>query len=177
MGWVALTSECCHLQHQIASYCLITLWYKLNYFVTVSCKLKLLLVIVSLNYNVDPNAAEETQFGTITDNIRWGIAERSFMKIRKVASFHPKRRGNAENKNNSPVNIRFVTKTSDIRNSLKTSNLIRSDVISQVKPCLHWKYSTINAFQLTILTAGFSNSNCSERQMRTCKVTQEPKYV
>jgi len=29
--------------------------------------------------------------------------------------FHPKRRGNMENKNNSPFNIRFVAKTSDIR--------------------------------------------------------------
>jgi len=31
-------------------------------------------------------------------------------------SFHPERRGNGENKSHSPVNIRFVVKTSDIRN-------------------------------------------------------------
>jgi len=30
--------------------------------------------------------------------------------------FRPKMRGNVENKNNNPVNIRFVDKTSDIRN-------------------------------------------------------------
>jgi len=30
--------------------------------------------------------------------------------------FHPKTRGIVENKNNSPVNIKFVAKTSDIRN-------------------------------------------------------------
>jgi len=30
--------------------------------------------------------------------------------------FRPKMRGNLENKSNNPVNIRFVAKTSDIRN-------------------------------------------------------------
>jgi len=30
--------------------------------------------------------------------------------------FHPKRRGNVKIKNNSPVNIRFLAETSDIRN-------------------------------------------------------------
>ena len=30
--------------------------------------------------------------------------------------FHPQKRGNVENINNNPVNIRFVAKTSDIRN-------------------------------------------------------------
>jgi len=38
--------------------------------------------------------------------------------------FHPKTR-NVENKNNCPVNIRFVAKTSDIRNFYEN---IRSDV-------------------------------------------------
>jgi len=36
-----------------------------------------------------------------------------------------KRIGNVENENNSPINIRFVSKTSDIRN---VSQNIRSDV-------------------------------------------------
>jgi len=39
--------------------------------------------------------------------------------------FYPKVRGNVVNKNNSPVNIRFVAKTSDIRNF---SENIRFDV-------------------------------------------------
>jgi len=39
--------------------------------------------------------------------------------------FYPKIRGNVENKNNSPVNVRFVPQTSDIRNF---SENIRSDV-------------------------------------------------
>jgi len=39
--------------------------------------------------------------------------------------FYPKWEGNVENKNNTPVNIRFVAKTSDIRNF---SENIRYDV-------------------------------------------------
>jgi len=39
--------------------------------------------------------------------------------------FHRKRIGNVENKNNSPVNMRFVAKTSNIRNF---SQSIRSRV-------------------------------------------------
>jgi len=33
-------------------------------------------------------------------------------------------KGNVANKNNSPVNIRFVTKTSDTKNSLTTTDLM-----------------------------------------------------
>jgi len=40
---------------------------------------------------------------------------------------HSKRKGNVKNKSNSPVNIRFVAKTSDIMN---VSENIRSDVKS-----------------------------------------------
>jgi len=39
--------------------------------------------------------------------------------------FYPQIRGNVVNKNNSPVNIRFVAKTSDISNFFEN---IRSDV-------------------------------------------------
>jgi len=39
--------------------------------------------------------------------------------------FYPQIKGHVVNKNNSPVNIRFVAKTSDIRN---ISENIRSDV-------------------------------------------------
>jgi len=44
--------------------------------------------------------------------------------------FRPKIRGNVENKINNPVNIRFVAKTSDIRN---LSENITSDVIIRQK--------------------------------------------
>jgi len=44
---------------------------------------------------------------------------------KKITSIYPKGRGNVESKNNSPANIRFVAKTSDIRNF---SQNIRSDV-------------------------------------------------
>ena len=37
------------------------------------------------------------------------------LEIMNLTSFHPKRKWNMENKNNSPVNIRFVAKTSDMR--------------------------------------------------------------
>jgi len=40
-----------------------------------------------------------------------------------LTSYHPKRRGNTENKNNSQINIRFVAKTSDIR-TFKTLDLM-----------------------------------------------------
>jgi len=40
--------------------------------------------------------------------------------------FRPKMRGNVEKKNKKPVNIRFVAKTSDIRN---LSENITSDVM------------------------------------------------
>jgi len=38
--------------------------------------------------------------------------------------FNPQKRENVENINNSPVNIRFVTKTSHIRNLFNTSDLM-----------------------------------------------------
>ena len=47
------------------------------------------------------------------------------LKIMNITYFFPKRRGNVVNENNSPVNIRFVVKTSYIRNF---SESIRSDV-------------------------------------------------
>jgi len=43
------------------------------------------------------------------------IDERN-LKIMNLSYLHPKRRENVENKNNSPVKIRFVAKTSAIRN-------------------------------------------------------------
>jgi len=47
-------------------------------------------------------------------------------KSLNLTYFRPKMRGNMENKNNNPVNIRFVAKTSDIRN---VSDNITSDVM------------------------------------------------
>ena len=52
------------------------------------------------------------------------IGERNY-KIANLICFHPTRIGNVGNKNNSLVNVRFVAKTSDIRNF---SENIRSDV-------------------------------------------------
>jgi len=46
-------------------------------------------------------------------------------KIMNLTYFRPKMRGNVNNKNNSPENIRFVAKTSDTSNLSET---IRSDV-------------------------------------------------
>jgi len=59
------------------------------------------------------------------DTWGWEIDERN-LKIMNTTHFPPKSTENLE-KNNSSVNIRFVTKTSDIRNF--TQN-IRSDVKS-----------------------------------------------
>jgi len=45
--------------------------------------------------------------------------------------FHPKRKGNAENKSNSQINVRFVAKTSDNRNffqTIRSSNTIGDTV-------------------------------------------------
>jgi len=47
------------------------------------------------------------------------------LQIMNLTYFHPKKRVNMQNKNNNLVNIRFVTKTSDLR---KLSENIRSDV-------------------------------------------------
>jgi len=47
------------------------------------------------------------------------------LKIMNSTSFQPKRRGSVENKSEGLVNIRFLTKTSDISEiSLKTSDLM-----------------------------------------------------
>ena len=50
--------------------------------------------------------------------------------------FHPERGGNLENKSNSPVNIRFVAKTSDIRN-------LSENVVSDVKPVVLFFENTV----------------------------------
>ena len=52
----------------------------------------------------------------------WEIDERNLQSM-NLTCFHLKRIGNTRNKNKSPVNIRFVAKTSDII-SLKTSDLM-----------------------------------------------------
>ena len=49
--------------------------------------------------------------------------------------FCPKMRGNVENVNNNPVNIRFVAKISDIRN---LSENITSDVMLEYQKWQHW---------------------------------------
>jgi len=49
--------------------------------------------------------------------------------------FHPEMRRNVENKNNNPVNITFVDKTSDIRN---LSENITSDVMLIYQKRQHW---------------------------------------
>ena len=52
-----------------------------------------------------------------------------------VNYFHPKMRGNVENKNSNPVNIRFVDKAPDIRN---LSDNITSDVMLIYQKRHHW---------------------------------------
>jgi len=50
--------------------------------------------------------------------------------------FRPKMKGNVENKNNNPaVNIRFVDKTSHIRN---LSENITSDIMLMYQKWQHW---------------------------------------
>jgi len=49
--------------------------------------------------------------------------------------FRPKMRRNVENKNNNPVNIRFVAKTSDIRNLFES---ITSDVLLKYQKWQRW---------------------------------------
>ena len=49
--------------------------------------------------------------------------------------FRPKMREHVENKNNNPVSIRFVDKTSDIRN---VSENIISDVMLIYQKWQHW---------------------------------------
>jgi len=51
-----------------------------------------------------------------------------------ITYFRPKMRGNAENKHNNPVNIKFVAKTSDIRN---LSDNITSDVMLKYQKWQH----------------------------------------
>jgi len=55
------------------------------------------------------------------------------MKIMNLAYFRPKMRGNVEKHN--PVNIRFVAKTSDIRN---LSEKITSDVMLKYQKWQNW---------------------------------------
>jgi len=52
-----------------------------------------------------------------------------------LTCFRPKTRGNVENKNNNPVNIRFVDKTSDIINLPEN---ITSDVMLIYQKWQHW---------------------------------------
>jgi len=49
--------------------------------------------------------------------------------------FRPKMKGNVENKNNNPVNIRLVAKTSDVRN---LSENITSDVMLKCQKWQRW---------------------------------------
>jgi len=53
----------------------------------------------------------------------------------KLTYFRPKTRGNVENKNNNLVNIRFVDKTSDVRN---LSENIPFDVMLLYQKWQHW---------------------------------------
>jgi len=52
--------------------------------------------------------------------------------------FHPERSGNVEDKSNSPVNIRFVAKTSDIRNFSENiiCDVTTSEVVTLLSACL-----------------------------------------
>jgi len=52
-----------------------------------------------------------------------------------LSYFRPEMRGNVENRNNNPVNIRFVAKTSDIRN---LSENITSDITLQYQKWQQW---------------------------------------
>jgi len=56
-----------------------------------------------------------------------------------LTNFHREKIGNVENKSNSPINIRFVAKTSDIRNF---SQNIGSDVkisdVATLPPSNEW---------------------------------------
>jgi len=51
-----------------------------------------------------------------------------------LSYFRPKMRGNVENKNNNPVNIRFVDKTPDIQIYLITSHLMSCWYIGSSNP-------------------------------------------
>ena len=68
------------------------------------------------------------RFETITKYTRSWETDEQGAKIMNILTYlHSKRKGNVKNKSNSPVNIRFVAKTSDIMN---VSENIRSDVKS-----------------------------------------------
>jgi len=104
------------------------------------------------------------QFGT-TIKYTWGweIVERN-SKMVNLTYFHPKRRGIVENKNNRPLNIRFVAKTSDIRNFLEN---ITSDVKSSELATLVWM---ISAKVVRIFAQIWVNSHC-ESESWTSTVT------
>ena len=77
---------------------------------------------------------ELLQFGTITNTRGWEIDEK-YIKIMNLTYFHPKMRGNVENKNNSPVNIRLAAKTSEnylITSDVKTSEVARLTMMLDV---------------------------------------------
>jgi len=65
---------------------------------------------------VSTQRRELLQFETITKRTFWWENDERNLKTMNLTYFRPKMRGNVENKNNNPVNIRFVDKTSDIRN-------------------------------------------------------------
>jgi len=142
LGSVSLTSDCCLFQHQITSNFYATVSYKLNASINKPNKARLLLlnpkqyVISPLNgevvYNfrkmlVSMQRRELFYLETITKHtLGYEIDERN-LKIMNPTYFCPKMRGNVtnvENKNNNPVNIKFVDKTSDIY--LRTSHLMSS---------------------------------------------------
>ena len=61
----------------------------------------------------------------------------------KLTCFHPKKRGIAGNKNTCPVNVRFIGRTSDIRNF---SENFRSDVKTSEVATLLAIYNTVHIF-------------------------------
>ena len=80
---------------------------------------------------VSKQRRELVWFETITKHtLGWEIDERN-LKIMNLTYFSPKMRGMSKTKKN-PVNIRFVDKTSDIRN---LSENITSDVILSAEHC------------------------------------------
>jgi len=85
---------------------------------------------------VSTQPRELSYFETITKQhtLGWQIDERN-LKIMNLAYFRPDMRGNVENRNNNPVNIRLVAKTSDIG---KLSENITSHVMLQYQKWRHW---------------------------------------
>jgi len=65
---------------------------------------------------VSTQRREFLQFETLTKHTLGCEIDERDLKIMNLTYFRPTMRGNVENKNNNPVNIRFVVKSSDIRN-------------------------------------------------------------